>query len=305
MSRVTIRDKAHWHELRAPRIGASDVPSLFDVGYRSKFELWHEKKGTLAPADLDSDERVVLGKHLEHGIAGAAGELFGITLQPCDYYLIDDQEPRLGATLDFLLVDGSQTYPAEVKNQSWGSWKDHWIVHEDGWTEPPLRFELQLQAQLACANAERGLLLALISGDRLVRYTFERHESAISAIRERVAQFWQSIESNEPPPAEMPGDLHAAKRVWAGGDGFADLRGDPDIEQWLEQVANLRADRKRIDDALHSVEGELLAYCTKNQFASIEANAGRVSCKEKPATAERMVAFKAQPKRIELRVTAR
>src|SRR5262245_12392736 len=102
MSRVQIQSRDHWLQLRAERIGASDVPALFgDCGYRSHFELWHEKHGDLPPPDLSQDERVVIGRNLEHGIASAASELFNYDLRQADFYLIDDKQPGLGATLDY------------------------------------------------------------------------------------------------------------------------------------------------------------------------------------------------------------
>jgi putative phage-type endonuclease len=303
MSRVQIQSRAHWHELRAPRIGASDVAALFDCGFITHFQLWHQKSGQLPVEDLSDNERVVIGKNLEYGIAIAASELYGYELRQADFYCIDDEQTGLGATLDFELIEDGKSFPTEIKNASWGSWRDNWITHEDGTVEAPLRYLLQVQAQLACTNAERGLLIALIAGDRIVRCPIVRHAGAIAEIRKRVAAFWQSIRDNEPPPAEMPRDLDAAKVVWPGGEGFADLSGDPDIEGWLQQLADLRADRRRVEDAIKGIEGTVLEYCVRNQFASVKAQRGRISCKQKEATPARAVQFKAQPAKIELRVT--
>lgn len=303
MSRVQIQSREHWHELRAPHIGASDVSALFDVGFITHFQLWHQKAGALPAEDLSENERVVLGRNLEFGIAGAAAELYGYELRKADFYCIDDEQPGLGSTLDFELVEDGKAYPAEIKNASWGSWRDNWLTHEDGTVEPPLRYLLQVQAQIACTNAQRGLLIALIAGDRIVRCPIVRHAAAIAEIRQRVGAFWQSIREGNPPPAEMPRDFDAAKVVWPGGEGAADLSGDPDIEQWLQQLAGLRADRRRVEDAITGVEGTVLEYCVRNQFASVKAEGGRISCKQKEATPARAVQFKAQPAKIVLRIT--
>lgn len=291
--------------MRASCVGASEVAALFGCGYQSHFQLWHEKRGDLAHADYTDNERVVLGKCLEDGIARAAGELYGYQLVRASAYYTDDECPGLGATPDYFLVRGEMEFPAEVKNASWGAFKDNWIIHDDGYTEPPLRFSLQVQVQLACTKSAAGLLIALISGDRIVRCEIPRHEEAIAEIRRRVASFWHSIEHNEEPPAEMPQDLDAAKRVWHTGDGSVDLRGDPDVEQWLEQLRELRDARKRIEADESVIDGKVLAYCVQNQFAAITANAGRVSCKSVPAKPAHTVERKAQPERIQLRITTR
>ena len=301
--RHSIENADHWHSLRASQVGASEVAALFGCGYQSHFQLWHEKRGDLAHANYDDNERVVLGRCLEQGIARAAGELYGYNLVEAGCYYTDDECPGLGCTPDYFLVREGHEFPAEVKNASWGSFKDNWIIHDDGYTEPPLRFSLQVQTQLACTGRAAGLLIALISGDRIVRCEIPRHEEAITEIRRRVRAFWDSIERNEEPPAEMPGDLDAAKRVWNTGDGNVDLRGDPDVEGWLEQLAELRAARKRIEADESLIDGKVLAYCTQNKFAAITANAGRVSCKTVPAKPARTVQFSAQPEKLSLRIT--
>ena len=302
-TRIPIQSREHWFELRGPRIGASDVPTLFGVGYRSPFDLHYEKHKDLPPEDLSENPRVVIGRNLEDGIAGAAADLHGFKLRKCDYYLIDAVEPGLGCTLDFELLEGTDFYPAEIKNESWGSHKDHWITHDDGTVEPPLRFLLQVQAQLACTGAPRGLLIVLVAGDRIVHCMIERHEPAIAEIRRRVAAFWKAVANHTPPPAEMPRDLGTAKLVWPAGEGEADLRGDPDIEGWLKTLAELRSHRASVQHEIETVEGQVLAYCTKHKFAAITAQAGRISCKQKPAKPERQVTYKAQPSKVELRIS--
>jgi predicted phage-related endonuclease len=147
------------------------------------------------------------------------------------------------------------------------------------------------------------LLIALISGDRIVRCEIPRHEEAIAEIRARVRDFWNSIETNEEPPAEMPADMDAAKKVWHAGDGNVDLRGDPDVEAWLDQLGELRDVRKRVEADADVIEAKVMAYCVQNQFAAITANGGRISCKQRDAKPAHTREFKAQPSKIELRIT--
>lgn len=303
--RHPIENEEHWHSLRLSNVGASEVAALFGCGYQTHFQLWHEKRGDLPHADYADNERIVLGKCLEEGIARAAGELYGYALRKADAYYTDEQCPGLGATPDYFLVREGGEFPAEVKNASWGSFKDNWIIHEDGFVEPPLRFSLQVQVQLACTGSAAGLLIALISGDRIVRCEIARHDEAIAEIRTRVRAFWDSIENNVEPPAEMPADFEAAKRVWPGGHAAVDLHGDPDIEQWLDQLRELRDVRKRVEADADVIEAEVMAYCVKNQYAAITADGGRISCKQRDAKPAHTRQFKAQPSKLELRITTR
>jgi predicted phage-related endonuclease len=303
MARQTIHSSEQWHGLRASRIGASEVAALFDCGFQSRFQLWHEKKGDLAHTDYSDNERVVLGRNLEHGIASAAMELHGLELRKADAYFTDDECFGLGATPDYFLIREGGEYPAEVKNASWGQWRDNWITHEDGVVEPPLRYLLQVQAQLACTGAAAGLLIALISGDRLVKCEIPRHEEAIAEIRRRVDDFYASIAEDHEPSPQLPRDLEYMKVVWGAGEGSVDLTGDPDMEPWLEQVAGLRGHIKRFEEEKAVIEGRILDYCVKNGFATVKCSAGRVSVKKTPAKDARMVEYKAQPEKITMRIT--
>lgn len=302
--RWPILDQAMWHELRKRRTGASDASILFDCGYISRFQYFNEQMGLLDHEDFSSNERAMIGRHVEGGIAGAAGEFFGYKLVKSTAYYTDEAcDEMLGATPDYFLNEEDSDTVVEIKNASWGAFKDNWIIHEDGFVEAPLRFQIQVQAQLACTGAKQGLLIALISGDRLVRCEMPRHEDAIESIRQRVREFWSSIQNNEPPPAEMPQDYDAARKVWVGGGGAADMRGDPRIEAWLSDIAQLRQTEKAIETDIKRIQGEVLAYCTTNKLASISANGGRISCKWREERAAHTRQFKAQPAHQELRIT--
>ena len=301
--RIPWTTESEWHALRAPRVGASDVASLFGCGYRSLFQLWHEKKGDLPPEDLSDVERVTIGRNLEDGIAGAAVDLYGYQLAKVRYYLIDEVTSGLGASLDYEWDDHGTSYPCEIKNASWGSWRDNWITNTDGTIEAPLRFQLQVQAQLACANAQRGLLIALIAGERLVRCRMDRHEAAIAEIRRRVDAFWQSIADNVEPEPQMPRDLAAANSVWPGGEGAADLSGDQRIEEHLRLIADLRIDAKRIDEEIDRSKAELLRFCSEHKLAAVKADHGRISRKWKEAVPEQVITRPAKHAHYELRIT--
>ena len=303
MARHVIESEAHWLAMREPNVGGSDVASLLDCGFKTRFQFWNEKKGRLPPEDYSDNERVTLGRCLEAGIARAAEELYGIELEKSNAYYTDDACPGLGATLDYCLLSGRGFCPVEVKNASWGQWRDNWITHEDGTVEPPLRYLLQVQTQLACTGASTGMLIALISGDRLVKCDIPRHEEAIAEIRRRVREFWDSIAEGREPEPNLPRDLEYMKVVWGAGEGSVDLSGDPDMEPWLEQIAALRANIKAFENEKATIEGRVLDYCVKNGYATVKAHAGRVSVKTTPAKKKRMVEYGAQPEKISMRIT--
>ena len=87
MTIITVRDEAHWHTLRAMHLGGSDVAALFGLSpYTSKWQLWMEKAGKLAPEDLSGNMAVQAGKFLEAGIANWAASKWGMTISKVEEY---------------------------------------------------------------------------------------------------------------------------------------------------------------------------------------------------------------------------
>lgn len=301
--RLPYEGEEQWHALRARHSGASEVPIYYGLGYLDLFQHWHIKRGTLPRPDLSDDERVRIGRHFEPSIAAVAVEKFGVELRKVTDYYEDDACPRLGASLDYELADGEEVYPAEIKNVSWGSWSDHRIVHDDYSEELPLRYSLQLQAQMLCTGAPRGYAFVCIAGDRIEMFEIERHEAVCDDIRKRVTAFWESIENNEEPDPNFERDLEAMKAAWRAGSGEVDLCGDPAIEAPLDQIGELRAQRKRYEAEIAGLEARVLAYCVKHGYSAVRANAGRVSVRNRPAKPEHLVTYRAQPEKIEMRIT--
>jgi predicted phage-related endonuclease len=303
--RTEIRDSTHWHDLRdACDANGSDVPILFGCGYKPVFTYWHQKKGNLPKEEHGDNERMLIGRHVEPSIASAASEKYGITLVKATAHYTDDSlEGMLGATPDYWLDAEDSDTVVEVKNASWGAYKDDWIIHEDGYTECPLRFQLQVQAQLACTGAKQALLLALISGDRLVKCSIDRHDAAIEEIRARVRAFHQSLVDNIEPPVDMPADAHAANRVWAAGSGTADMSGDPKVEAWLTQMRDLRVMEKQVTTEIERLRGDVQLFCKETGLAAINAHGGRISYKRIEAKPAKVVERAAQLARNELRIT--
>lgn len=306
VSPVPIESEAQWHEMRRTRLGASDQGALFGCGFKHYFQLWMEKAGRLAVEDLQG-ERIVIGRCVEAGIARAASELFGIELVKADAYYPDPMFPRLlGATPDYFEIKDGRRIVTEIKNASWGSWRDHWHTNDDGSYEAPERYSLQLQTQIAALDADEGQIIALIAGERLVRVHQLRHEDAIREIRRRTVAFWESIANNDEPSPDFHTDLPIAKRVWQiGGGTAADLSGDPAVEHWLAQLAELRDARKRIELDEKEINGEILRFCTEHQFSSVYAHGGRISAKQYHDEAACMVERAARKARIDLRVFPR
>jgi putative phage-type endonuclease len=207
MAIINVRDEAHWHELRAQHIGGSDIAAVLGISaYKTRWQLYMEKAGKLAPEDLSQNKAVQAGTYLEAGIAQWASDKWDMSLtKVTDYYTVDDV-PGMGASLDYATPDGS---PVEIK---WSSRGHGWMHQQDQIIEAPEQYILQVQHQIACVGAKHGWLVALID-DEPRRMFIPRHDGIIASIREAITQFWADVNAGTEPDPDFRMDAEAIDRL--------------------------------------------------------------------------------------------
>jgi putative phage-type endonuclease len=319
MTRIPVRDLAHWHELRRTRIGSSDQPALWGVSpYKTLYQLWHEKRGTLAEEDLSDNKRVVFGKHLEAGIANAMADLFHLRIRKADAYVEHPRLPGMGASLDFEIwchPDGaavsderpathaSLLVPFEIKNVDYLVWRDQWLHEGHGATaehEPPEHIDIQVQHQIACTGAPFAFVGVLVGGNTPHLVRRERHPGVVAAVERKVTAFWDSIAAGAEPSPDYGRDLQAMERTMLSIDADAiDMRGDSRFEalmaeyaeaKAIENDAGLRADVCRAE-ALDLMQGA----------QRVITNGGSIAAPLRPAVPAKTVEYAAKPERREVR----
>lgn len=220
MTNIPLSERRNW-------IGASESAALLGVSpFLTKFELWHLKAGNIPPEDLDTDERVQAGLHLEPAIAAWASKKWDWPLRNVREYLTHPTIPRMGCSLDFETAEG---HPVEIKNVDNLIFRDgDWQAEGDTLLDAPAHYLVQVQHQLACRpEAPHGWLLVCVGGNRLYRMEIPRHPKMIARIEREVAAFWRSIEAGEEPRPDFQADAAAISLLYNGaGDEVIDLRQD-------------------------------------------------------------------------------
>ena len=207
MAIITVRDEAHWHELRAKHIGGSDVAALFGLSpFTSRWQLWMEKTGKIAPEDLSDNKAVQAGTFLESGIANWAAHRWSMDISKVtDYFTVDDC-PGMGASFDYITADGA---PVEIK---WSARGHGWHYSGDEILEAPENYLLQVQHQLACTSSDHAWLVALID-DEPRRMKIPRNDNIIDAIKAEITAFWDSIAKGEEPAVDFEKDVAALTKL--------------------------------------------------------------------------------------------
>jgi len=207
MTIITVRDEAHWHQLRSMHIGGSDVAALFGLSpYQSKWQLWMEKAGKLAPEDLSENKNVQAGKFLEVGIANWAASKWGMKITKVQEYHTCSGVIGMGASLDYVTEDGA---PAEIK---WSARGHGWQYAGDEITHAPDNYILQCQHQMACHGGDHAWLIALIDNEPR-RVLVPRNNDIIEAISSACVEFWFSIKKGTPPDPDFSMDGEAISRL--------------------------------------------------------------------------------------------
>ena len=196
-----------WLEARLKDVTSTEVSALFGISpYMTPFELWHRKKDAVV-VRLDPNERMFWGTKLQDAIATAVAEEQGWKIRRMTEYM-RDTEVRMGASFDFDIGDSFHTDQRgllEIKNVDGLVFLNEWTNDEKG-LQAPLHIEIQVQQELACSGRGYCYLCALVGGNRLEKVKRTRDEAVIQAIKNKVADFWASIEANTPPPPDFQAD---------------------------------------------------------------------------------------------------
>ncbi len=229
-----------WLARRAEDLTSSDIAALFNVSpYLTKYDLWHRKAQKLIPP-FEVTERVKWGNRLEATIAKGIAKDQGWTVRPMKEY-INVPSLSIGSSFDYAVVDDVGAIEAilEIKAVDWLESKNKWLYHEDGTVEAPLHIELQLQHQMLVSGVSKGYIGVLIGGNQVQLLERDAIPDYQDVILERAAQFWASVDANQPPTPDFPDDLEVIQRIYPFGDPCKakDVTGDADFRELCEEYA--------------------------------------------------------------------
>jgi putative phage-type endonuclease len=248
-------------QLRKTGLGASDVSALFDLNeWKTKYRLWYEKTGR---ADNEPDEESApmwWGTNLESTIVKRFEKETGKQVSTDDESLKTRWCPQ--TTHLMCHPDGiieSEKHLLEVKIARYNP--DQWGASDS--SQIPPKYQLQVQAQLACFPEYTGAYLAVFFYQTLTLqiYKIERNEEMITAITRSVIRFWNDyVMKDVPPDLYTVDDVKLAFPV----DNKFFLEASPleiDIYEKLNEGRNKLSKLKKEND---KYENDLIVLCGAN-----------------------------------------
>lgn len=254
---IEVRDDAHWHELRAQHIGASEVSCLLGLSkFKTKWRLYHEKRGTLLPDSLDDNKAVLTGRHMEPALATWAAEKFEWPLRKVRRYL-SDPALKAGASLDYETMQGHE--PVEVKfSTGFGETDDAntWDWEGDDIIQAPHAYIVQVQYQLMMANKPQGWLVGYV-GHSPRRMLVPRSEAIIATLRATVAEFWADVATAKEPPVDWFADADGVAKLCAASGGEQISLSPDEAGQWVRKLRIATRMEKRSEELRAEAKGHL------------------------------------------------
>jgi putative phage-type endonuclease len=266
--RLELPHRQAWLEARRSLVGASDSAGIFGVGYadQSVVTVWDSKVNPPREPDPAKLRRFKVGKLMEPALRAIFADEAGMPCEsPGEFTIFRHAElPWLGATLDGVtLHDEYGPCPVELKNVSHFN-RDEW----DG-DEPPLKFAVQVQHQLAVTGASHGFLLGLVGGNEPVIKTIERNERFIGAMLIRLEEFWGYVERRELPPVDASlATAQILARLWPEDSG-ATIVLPPEAAEWDRQLVAAKESIKKAEAEKLAAENQLKAALKDATFGEL------------------------------------
>lgn len=191
-----------WLAVRKRGIGSSDAAAAVGLNpYKSQLELWLEKTGrdgNLPKTDPnDEDSPTYWGTLLEPIVAAHYSRRTGNKVRRINAVLQHPHPSLLWmlANIDREVVGNAEVQILECKTAGINGAR----LWRDG---VPEYIQLQVQHQLAVTGKTSADVAVLLGGQDLEIHRIQRDEVLISRLIQLERHFWQSVETDTPPPAD-------------------------------------------------------------------------------------------------------
>lgn len=240
-----------WHELRAKRIGGSDVGAILGVNpYKSIIDVYIDKtEGSTFKGNNATHWGHMLESTIIKEFASRHKELlvFDAPYSVVDNFLI--------ANLDGVLKDKeSRDYGVlEIKTTS--------LWNKKEWEEDtiPQSYYAQVQHYLMLTGYKFAYIAVLIGGQQYKEFKIERNEEDINLIRNKATEFYQENLLKKIPPMPDGSDAYMQhlkkKAMEIENNKIIELVG---FEEKVEMLKNVTREKKELEKTENLLKEEIM-----------------------------------------------
>jgi predicted phage-related endonuclease len=254
-----IQSEQHWHEMRAPNVGCSEVAALLGIHpYLTGYGLAARKLGKI-PAQPDNPA-MKRGRLLEPIVKQLLSEDRPDWKQiPVSNYY-EDSAARWGCTPDLFVQSENGIGLIQIKTVTPHEFAHNWH-NEAGAVEPPLWIAVQTMGEQHLTGADWAYVAALVIGHglqiELVQVPFI--PDLINQLRQRIAEFWAIVDAGQLPDPDYGHDRETLAAVLRHDDGTElDLSADNELPDIVDQMEALKMARKTAEDGYKEAQARIL-----------------------------------------------
>lgn len=251
-----VRKLTHeqWLENRKTGIGGSDAGAILGVSpYKSAYAVWADKLGKAAP-DEDS-EAMRQGRDLEDYVARRFAEKTGLRVRREYGMLRNDEMPWMVANIDRRIIGVDAGLECKTSRDI------HMTRYKNG--DFPMEYYCQCLHYMAVTGWSRWYLAVLVYGTELLTFEINRAdvEDDMTALIQAEEQFWRNcvLSGQQPPIDAMDSTTKALSAVWAKSYAEKAIDADEEAETLMDDLAALKAEKKRVEGAIAKTENALKA----------------------------------------------
>lgn len=274
--RIERTDEATWLQNRAQDVTSTEVAALFGLSpYLTEFELFHRKRAGEV-VRIQENERMTWGKRLEAVIAQGVATDNGWICEPETAYM-RIPELRMGSSFDYrLILTEAFVELMEIKNVDAIQFAQKWI--DDGTAlEAPEHIELQIQHQMEVHDTDYCVLVAMIGGNRIRWVRRKRDRDVGKTIRDRIAEFWDSVTHNREPSPDYSMDADfIIKQLRASANEGEVMTADPELTELIAQYQFVSREAANMADLKEQTKAQLLTRI--GDAAKVVSDLGTISC---------------------------
>lgn len=270
------QNRDEWLLARMSGVGASDVAAILGEGYKdqSPLTVWDSKKNPPREVPPEKLKRFQIAKRLEPAMRAIFTDETGWPCElPGEYTICRSREfPWLCASLDGLIEHPE--YGLCV-----GELKDVGQHNRHEWEndEPPLKYAIQVQAQMATTGLPFGFCMALCGREPIIK-AVPRNERFIDAMIGKLAEFWDYVERGELPPIDASAATgRILAKLWPEDSG-ATVVLPPAAAEWDAALTKAKEDIKEAEARKLAAENLIKAAIGDASYGDLP-DGGRYSWK--------------------------
>lgn len=250
---------------RSEFIGGSDVAAILGVSpWTTPFQLYQKKIGALVEEITPAKQRIFDRGHrwepivLEMLVDELRERGHEVEVLATNQRYTDPALPFLACELDAeLLIDGEETN-AEMKTANYFA-AGAWGAYDSD--DIPIYYAAQGMHGLMIKPRRRAVFAAVTGFDErpMVRF-MDRDEETIAGIRAKEVEFWERIQTGNPPPPVDPEDVKWLYKR----DGGTSIDADADVLEMVQHLKDMKASAKAQEGQIELLAARIKTFMGSN-----------------------------------------